>query len=369
MNDNSQPHEPGEAGVIGWVCTADGLLAGLIVALVVAVVASGQIHREENPEPRKLDPAILAAENVDLKTDVALLTGWVDELVPASERQAAELADLKRKVEELSALLAARDRVVAEVYAALAVGAAGPRDGQALAAKVKSRLEELRAEITRLVKELEDKKVALAAARVALGGDADSRTTVRQELLGLRGSLKRVVILLDRSGSMDSPDAKSGLGGMKTRWEYCKGIIRTWLKYLDMEECVLIVFSDGVERYPPGRGVYKILKSEEERRELLRTLEKLPPPGGATNTLGALWEAYDVKDATSIILFTDGKPEAAGSTTKKLQSDIVSLVQEKSRTRNLPINTVGLGNYNQEEGLCTFLMNLADISGGVFIGR
>ena len=63
-----------------------------------------------------------------------------------------------------------------------------------------------------------------------------SDQVVRQELLGIQGSLKRLVFVLDKSGSM----------ARGRQWNYTRGIVDTWLRYLDIAQCTLIVFAANV---------------------------------------------------------------------------------------------------------------------------
>jgi len=71
-------------------------------------------------------------------------------------------------------------------------------------------------------------------------------TRINRELVGIRGPLKRVAIIFDASGSMK----EAGNGG-GDRWQEAQTIAQTWLQHLDVDECVLIVYSSDVRTFPP----------------------------------------------------------------------------------------------------------------------
>ena len=78
-----------------------------------------------------------------------------------------------------------------------------------------------------------------------------------------------------------------GTDGQINRWAEAQQIAATWLRYLDADECALIVFSSDVRCFPED-GSFARLRgehSDERRRQLLKSLEKIEPRGW-TNTLG-----------------------------------------------------------------------------------
>src|SRR5688500_12724921 len=64
--------------------------------------------------------------------------------------------------------------------------------------------------------------------------------SIRKELVALEGNLNRVVILFDSSGSMKE-------GG---RWEQAINVVKTWITYLPINECALIVFNNDLRVFP-----------------------------------------------------------------------------------------------------------------------
>jgi len=381
------------AGVIPWVCLADGLLGGLILLLIVGLTTAGTLTLTENRN-RDLEEKLVRSRQLllELERELARKKDESRELQARLSGVEARLEVARRAqklAEQRNRLKTERDQAEAHVRNLIK-----ERD------KLDRSLRFARTEVKRLTKE---QALAVASTRkwqqeaqkwrketasrppvtaVAalsrevkqLQAELKSRPMVHQELLGVKGRLKRVVILLDHSGSMNI-ETKIGAGQQKSRWDYCKGIVRTWVRHLDMEECVLIVFSRNVTIHPlRGKGpqkTFQVKASPADRKKLTDLLDELPRPRGATNTLEALEQAYRIPDVTAMILFTDGRPEMPGESTEQLQNKVLALIEREKKApgRDLPINTVGLGNYYAEKGLCEFLLRVADSTGGVFIGR
>ena len=90
-------------------------------------------------------------------------------------------------------------------------------------------------------------------------------------------------------------------------------------------------------------------------------------PEGWTNTLEALRKACSYEGLDSIILFSDGAPTNpnSGRFDQTVARSIYTLC---SRHKDIPVNTVGLGNYFDQD-LATFLRTVARLTGGTFRGR
>ena len=183
---------------------------------------------------------------------------------------------------------------------------------------------------------------------------------LRQELLGLKGDFKNVAILVDRSGSM----AQGG------RWERVRDTVHLWIQHLALERATLVLFSDGAAEFPSDGAWFDMTGGDAEKnREALANYFASTQPGGNTNTLAALERAYARTDVDTIVLFTDGAPDAGAGFDERMASRIYALIQaQKSAGRAIPINAVGLGNYFDRR-LGEFLMRVAAESGGVFLGR
>lgn len=174
---------------------------------------------------------------------------------------------------------------------------------------------------------------------------------LRQELVGIKGSMKRVVFVVDRSGSMKDDE----------RWEEAKGLIESWLKHLSVENAALLVYNNHVLQYPRNGTLQAINASTRDGFiDALTTLK----PEGTTNTMRALKVAYKYRP-TTIILFSDGKPtDDEGNATST--EDVLNLVRSN---RGVVVNTIGLGLYFDNEDTVRFLMNLAEITDGSYRAR
>jgi len=187
---------------------------------------------------------------------------------------------------------------------------------------------------------------------------------VEPELLGLKGKLDRVVFVFDRSLSMQ---VNTG------RWEHACNILITWLKCLKMKECCVIIFSDGIDVYPEDvypNKYFLAMERPEDRADNIMSFQKWlksKPPEGLTNTYKALEKALSYSGVDSIVLFSDGIPQAENRS-KDVDEDLVEKIYGLCGSKKVPINTVGLGDYFQQD--CgRFLMNLAEMTGGSFLGR
>lgn len=183
-----------------------------------------------------------------------------------------------------------------------------------------------------------------------------SDRVVRQELLGIQGSLKRLVFVLDKSGSM----------ARGRKWDYTRGVVDTWLRYLEIEQCSLVVFDDNVTTFPSTGYLDLIGVYGARNRDSLLARLMLVQPGGNTNTFAALRTAYAL-DPTAIVLATDGFPDSG---TNHFDDQMAERVAELlgQHGHSVPIHVLALGNYFQPR-LGKFLWTIADTSGGTFIAR
>ena len=188
-------------------------------------------------------------------------------------------------------------------------------------------------------------------------------TRINRELVGINGALKRVAVLFDASGSMK----EAGNGG-GDRWQEAQKIARTWLQHLDVDECVLIVYSSDVRTFPADGTLAQVrgANGEAARQALLAHLTGVEPKGW-TNTLEALRRAYSYEGIDTLILFSDGAPTNPnlGRFDQAVANEIYALCRQHGK---IPVNTVGLGNYFDQD-LSTFLRTVANVSGGTFLGR
>ena len=192
---------------------------------------------------------------------------------------------------------------------------------------------------------------------------------IRRELTGLpTNELRRVVFVVDTSSSMYNSPA----------WKSARDLIRTWVEYLSVQECVLINFNDQAETFP--KSGYQRVRSEQgkvlshKKDELLAAFDQAKP-GVYSDLLKALRIAYKYPGCDLIVLFTDGQPHVQTASDSSYAADILKEVGWNTET---PILAVAVGSYEIEGAggprqrvntAISFLKELAQKTGGSFIGR
>ncbi len=273
------------------------------------------------------------------------------ELKEASARELELESERKLLAERIKTL----DDEVAEARATVEAARAQLKEVQALLVESRAELEKLRSDLAALRAENDGLRGKLSSVG---RGEAE----LRRQLLGLDGALGRVVFVLDRSGSMDVKDNRNG----RDRWTDAVSTIDAWLRYLAVDEAALVVFSGGVDVFPPdGRWV---AVPQEGPEALLEGLKNLSPMG-ATNTLDALRRAYRYPGVEVVILFTDGAPDTGRDGGIGTVDDILRFVEHQKATGSkVRIHTVGIGDYFSPR-MRDFLLRLSSETGGTFIGR
>jgi hypothetical protein len=356
------------AMVVGWVSNTDAIFVGLILTLMVTLVVAARLQKSEGKNHQMQDEVDglqgrlgqvkahatdLEAERDRLTRDNHSLGETATQLTTLrTERDALKLS-MATATEEKNRFAAENDRLTTKLAAC--------RDYYLT---MKKTLEETTAEkqdtAIRLVAATEERDVAQRQSR-ALRDRIEAEPGMHKELIGLKGNLRRVAIVFDTSGSM----AQSG------RWEQARGVVATWLEHLAISECVLILFSNDAQLFPEdGRFLdMRGPRGAANRRLLLNRIEATKPDGG-TNTLLALQMAYRCPNLDTILLFTDGEPNnpksvVANQFDPEVAERIYALLQQH---KEIPVNTVGLGNYFKPQ-LSGFLMRVAQDTGGSFLGR
>jgi hypothetical protein len=322
----------------------------------------------------------LSTTNLSLRERLDLLTAQLaDKVTALSEleeqrdrlaKQAAELDDivasLKKRLEEMNIeLVAARD----DAEAAEVASAEQLRNLQTKAAASDKLAEDYLAQLKRAAALLDSLKADNRRLETELTEAERLRQTElleqaenNRQLVGLNGTLRRVAIVIDASGSMRQSGRDGG-----DRWGEAQEILATWLKHLNVEECVLIVYSSRVRTFPAD-GTFADLRGAHRQATREKLLEQLATvqPGGWTNTLDALSMAYQY-NVDTIILFSDGAPsrDASGVYDDALAQQIYALCRQHPQT---PINAIGLGNYF-DANMSTFLRTVANLTGGAFRGE
>lgn len=223
----------------------------------------------------------------------------------------------------------------------------------------RDRQEQHRGEIAAREKRLEGVMQELAQARGQLA-DLENELT---SAVGLQGEMKGVVFIFDTSESMATD-----------RFEEYTGLLKSWVRHLRFERFNVIRFGSDVQAWSPSGLQDGTGQKREEAVAFLDTFQ----PKGRTNTLAALRKALEDDHVDTIILFSDGEPYRFrdGQPVLDRSGEPIrgrAAIQEvheylREHSRGTTINTVGMGNYlNQEYG--TFLQDVARAHHGVFIGR
>jgi uncharacterized coiled-coil DUF342 family protein len=318
------------------------------------------------------DRDALQTKNLTLQQKLALITSQLADKVAALEQLEKERERLKAQADELDAIVAGLKQKLQELNSDLA-------DARS---QSQARVQELQTQLDRSGKTAEDYLAKLRRATELFEGLRAEKHELEQrfskaelehqaalleegrnnrELVGLTGRLERVAVLFDGSGSMRQATASGG-----DRWAEAQRFAATWLKHLNVQECVLIVFSSDVRTFPED-GSLADLRGEggKAKREALLQHVKSVTPGGWTNTYDALRAAYRY-DIDAILLFSDGAPtrSTSGVIDPILAQQIYDLCRAHS---NVPVHTIGLGNYF-DQNTSNFLMSVAKITNGTFRG-
>jgi hypothetical protein len=289
-----------------------------------------------------------------------------DRLRQQSEELGTIIASLKQRLKDLHIeLVAARDDAEAVRVASDESSREMQAQVAAAGAQAEDYLKQLRAAST-LLTSLEGDKRKLESELTDAERQRQAELLAAAEnnraLVGLKGPMRRVAILFDASGSMKQP----GAGGTD-RWAEAQDIAATWLRHLNVEQCLLIVYSADVRTFPEN-GTLADLRGDEgaKRRETLLEQVRAIQPGGVTNTFAALQTAYQY-DVDTILLLSDGAPSRAS--TGKYDAELAQEIYRLCRAHaGIPVNAIGLGNYFDQD-MSTFLRTVATITGGGFRGE
>ncbi len=327
------------------------------------------------------DRDTLSTANLSLRERLEAISSRLEEKIAALEQIEEERNRLKAQADELSAIVATLQQKMRE----LNINLTNTREQAAdLSASSDERIRQLETELATRDKKADDyladlkRATALFQSLKAEKQELEHTLTVvearrqqelleeirnNRELVGLKGKLDRVAIVFDASGSM-----KLAAGdGTRDRWAEAQTIVANWLQHLNVQQCVLIVFSNEVRTFPKN-GSLADLRGEDgklRRQALLQHLRAISP-NGWTDTLQALQKAYDY-DVDAILLYTDGAPskDVSGRFDAALAQQIYQLCAQH---KNIPVHTIGLGNYFDQD-MSTFLLSVANITGGSFRGQ
>ena len=209
---------------------------------------------------------------------------------------------------------------------------------------------------TEAEKQLEEDPAAAAADK-----------NVGTRFYGIRTYSKRIVFVLDISGSMNEP---TDTGETETKIEVAKKELTQAIASLPADALFDIIFySTGVEVWQKN-----LVEADAKAKKAAKTYVAEKEAGGGTNIHEPLLRAFDLAGRGSrdkeygevavdtIFFLSDGQPTAGRITDPE---DILREVQAANKLRKVQIHTVGVGRGHH----AVFMRVLAESSGGQYIAR
>lgn len=211
------------------------------------------------------------------------------------------------------------------------------------------------------------------------GSKGMSQTVLREapKLFGKEILSKRVVFVLDVSGSMaiKDPSSESGGGGAvepkdpgygnippeRMRMNRLKEAMIEAIKGLPQDtRFTIVTFSSTIRTWKP-----KLTPASGSEKADAIDFTRGMNPSGFTWTDTALEQAFEIEDANAIYLFSDGIPQrgkaASGGPDYIDRAEILEKVRQWNRVRKVKIYTFGFG-----EADAAFMSQLANENGGDF---
>lgn len=181
-------------------------------------------------------------------------------------------------------------------------------------------------------------------------------TRVKSEFFGIKIISRRVIFIVDVSGSMDWKLANDYKGkGDWNRMDVARSELKKCLENLDPGAFFnILIFSSGVERWTDGALVPC---DDKHRADALAYVDELKAFGG-TNLYDALKEAFTDPEVDTIFVMSDGEP-SQGEVVEPLM--IREHVATWNENRRIVINTIAVG------GQFSILEWLAEDSGGTHV--
>ncbi len=367
----------------------------------------------------------LAGATEELADSKKALTLKTDDLTDAksklakTETRVQSLIDSLQKKEKTAAELATQVRIATEAEAILQKMLADRKaDYEALASQKKmadDRLTDIDAKFRMLEKESKDTTAALAMSKKSEGELGLARTTIKDlqkkiddtnaSIIDLQGDKKkladkvdqlriesenkfagiamtgkRVVFLIDISGSMKLLDEKTSA---PNKWPIVIETVGKVMRTIpDLEKFQCVVFSRD-SKYLFGRGEWQDYRGEASLKRVAEAL-KATEPGGDTNLYAAFDLAFRLRSENldTIYLFSDGLPTSGPGLTPQQEQTLpagqqIDLLSKHLRTalkswnglrdsRRVKINSVGFFYESPEVG--AFLWSLSRENEGSFVG-
>jgi Mg-chelatase subunit ChlD len=175
-----------------------------------------------------------------------------------------------------------------------------------------------------------------------------SQGDVRKEILGIDGSLDRVVFVVDRSLSMND----------ENRWNLIRETAIKWLTLLPVKQVGVVIFSDDAKSL---LGSAKLVDADDTTRATIAGALSELTPSGLTNTAAAIRMASTFGPVDAVILLTDGQPDDPAAALQAIDDF-------KSRLPDARLHIVGLGDYFLHD-YGQFIRAAVAKTGGAFVGR
>jgi chemotaxis protein histidine kinase CheA len=298
----------------------------------------------------------------------------------------ARSSDMEKQLHEEEALAAAAERKATELASKLRTAIEQAAELRQASAASGDKLAASQERITKLEAELD------TARRMVVGVDSEKKdlasrlaraqAAAENRFEGITLAGKRVIFLVDMSGSMELVDAQTTA---PQKWTgVCATLVKVLRSLPDVEKFQVIMFSDQLQ-YPLGNEG-RWIEFDGNVADRLQSALATTKPRGNTNMYLALDAAfrYRTQGLDTIYLLSDGlpnigeglTPESAARMTESQRSELLSrVIRTALRTNwNAPqsgrprvrINTIGFFYESPEVG--AFLWALSRENDGSFVG-
>jgi uncharacterized protein YegL len=207
---------------------------------------------------------------------------------------------------------------------------------------------------------------------------ADDSAAKKTGFFGIEFESRRVVFVIDVSGSMNDPMGGSGPDAKASKASLAKAELKRVVGALEDGALFDIVFfSSGVHVWKPD-----MQKADGKTRKEALEYVDATEVAGATNTYDALEAAFGIGDVgkgkkreadptgdarvDTIMLLSDGKP-TMGRTVEPDQ--IRAAVKNWNKARRIVIHAVAFGITAKDGADPAFMRGLADDTGGNYVGK
>jgi predicted nucleic acid-binding Zn-ribbon protein len=345
--------------------------AGRVASLEKELRLSEKRGEKETARSNELSEGLAAARMrlKELQTTASLVPSLRSDLKEAREQYAAE-----------KALAAALEKEIAKRTRDL-------KDADKSLEKLVDSRRSLERDVEARDKELARARQNLTALRdqnkTLQGETARVRAAAQNRFAGITLTGRRVLFLVDASGSMDLVDENTKA---PTKWaDVGDTVVRLMRSLPDLEKYQVIVFAETTAFLFAGEEDWLDYKAQASPERVRTDLAKITPKGG-TNMYAALQLSFRLraKGMDTIYLFSDGlpnlgegvRPEEINSLREVERND--RLARHIRRTlqsdwnRNLPgqgrvrINTIGF--FYESPDVGAFLWALARENDGSFVG-